>query len=258
MDGVGRNSPFTEALVKRITTSNDDILTILTDVRNDVVRVTNEKQVPWEHHALRGKFYFSSVPAKDNESKVQVLNAQGQSPVTVSTPPDMMQPLSGRQTTVIDTEGPVFEGGALFRIEMQLSANLQSAIIRRLSIKYEQLTDPTLEARYQLGRKLEAGTHFAGAPRVGRYYLQIAQKGTTGLLIDQEGRRVPLLNSIDNLLQTQEGSRVITLERNRESTYSIDVGLRFELNQISKAWVMVRGTADGKDFEVTSTTFLVH
>jgi uncharacterized caspase-like protein len=58
VDGSGRNSPFAGALVKNIS-SNSDLSTILISVRNDVIRETQGKQVPWEHSALRAKFYFS-------------------------------------------------------------------------------------------------------------------------------------------------------------------------------------------------------
>ena len=64
LDGAGRNSPFTGPLVKRIGTPGEDILSVLTAVRNDVLAATNEKQVPWENHALRARFYFNpAAPA---------------------------------------------------------------------------------------------------------------------------------------------------------------------------------------------------
>jgi hypothetical protein len=60
-DGIGRrNSPFTEALVRHLSSSNDEIMALLVDVRVDVMRVTNRKQIPWEHTALTGRFYFKS------------------------------------------------------------------------------------------------------------------------------------------------------------------------------------------------------
>jgi uncharacterized caspase-like protein len=58
LDGTGRNSPFAGALVKRLMAPNDDLSAILIDVRNDVMRATQDRQVPWEHSALRGRFYF--------------------------------------------------------------------------------------------------------------------------------------------------------------------------------------------------------
>jgi uncharacterized caspase-like protein len=62
LDGTGRNSPFAGALVRHLTTSTDDLNTILINVRNDVVRETRDKQVPWEHSALRGRFWFKGAP----------------------------------------------------------------------------------------------------------------------------------------------------------------------------------------------------
>jgi uncharacterized caspase-like protein len=59
-DGIGRNSPFTGALVKHLLSSNEEIMALLLDVRVDVIRETNRRQVPWEHTALTSRFYFKS------------------------------------------------------------------------------------------------------------------------------------------------------------------------------------------------------
>ena len=58
LDGEGRNSPFASSLVKHIATSTGPLTDILVDVRNDVMAATARKQVPWEHSALTGRFYF--------------------------------------------------------------------------------------------------------------------------------------------------------------------------------------------------------
>jgi uncharacterized caspase-like protein len=58
LDGEGRNSPFTGALLKFIATPGDDLSAILINVRNDVMRATVRRQVPWEHSALTSRFYF--------------------------------------------------------------------------------------------------------------------------------------------------------------------------------------------------------
>ncbi len=64
LDGTGRNSPYSGPLVKAIGTPGEDILSILTGVRNEVLAATNEKQVPWENHALRARYYFNpAAPA---------------------------------------------------------------------------------------------------------------------------------------------------------------------------------------------------
>ncbi len=65
-DGTDRNSPFSGPLVRRLATPGEDIVSILTAVRNEVLAATSERQVPWENHALRSKFYFKpgvAVPA---------------------------------------------------------------------------------------------------------------------------------------------------------------------------------------------------
>jgi hypothetical protein len=58
LDGEGRNSPFTAALLEHIAAPGDDLSTILINVRNDVMRATAKRQVPWEHSAMTAKFYF--------------------------------------------------------------------------------------------------------------------------------------------------------------------------------------------------------
>lgn len=63
LDGAGRNSPFAAALVKHIATPSDDLSAILIAVRNEVMKSTQRKQVPWEHSALMARFYFGPPPA---------------------------------------------------------------------------------------------------------------------------------------------------------------------------------------------------
>lgn len=59
LDGRGRNSPFSAALVRQLAASGEDLHAILIAVRNEVMRETERKQVPWEHSALTGRFYFN-------------------------------------------------------------------------------------------------------------------------------------------------------------------------------------------------------
>ncbi len=62
LDGDGRNSPYAGALVRQLSASGDDLSAILIAVRNDVMTVTQRRQVPWEHSALTGRFYFAGLP----------------------------------------------------------------------------------------------------------------------------------------------------------------------------------------------------
>jgi Tfp pilus assembly protein PilF len=54
LDGEGRNSPFTAALLKHIATPNLEISALMKRVRADVITATREKQVPWDHSSLVG------------------------------------------------------------------------------------------------------------------------------------------------------------------------------------------------------------
>jgi uncharacterized caspase-like protein/formylglycine-generating enzyme required for sulfatase activity len=58
LDGDGRNSPYAAALAAQLATPGQDLSTMLINVRTRVMRETADKQVPWEHSALTGRFYF--------------------------------------------------------------------------------------------------------------------------------------------------------------------------------------------------------
>ena len=55
LDGDGRNSPFTTALLKHITAPGLDIGLIMRRVRADVIQATRDKQVPWDDSSLVGE-----------------------------------------------------------------------------------------------------------------------------------------------------------------------------------------------------------
>ncbi|MDX2156278.1 MAG: caspase domain-containing protein [Hyphomicrobiaceae bacterium] len=70
LDGTGRNSPYTTALLEEIKVPGRDILTTLAVVRGTVVKSTNGKQVPWEHTSLLGPVVLiSGEPEKSVPSK---------------------------------------------------------------------------------------------------------------------------------------------------------------------------------------------
>jgi tetratricopeptide (TPR) repeat protein len=58
LDGSGKNSPFTSAMLKYIRMPGLEIRSMLTRVCADVIKATNERQVPWDHSSLTGDFYF--------------------------------------------------------------------------------------------------------------------------------------------------------------------------------------------------------
>ena len=68
-DGAAGNSPFTAALLRRIETPGLEVRQLMAEVRRDVREATRGQQVPWEHSALEGEFFFkpaavvAAVPA---------------------------------------------------------------------------------------------------------------------------------------------------------------------------------------------------
>jgi uncharacterized caspase-like protein len=58
LDGTGRNSPFTEALLQYITIPGLEVRDMLTKVRARVIKKTREKQIPWDHSSLVEEIYL--------------------------------------------------------------------------------------------------------------------------------------------------------------------------------------------------------
>ncbi len=63
LDGTERNSPYSGPLVKALAVPGEDVLSMLTGVRNAVMASTGGKQVPWDNNALTAKFYFNHASA---------------------------------------------------------------------------------------------------------------------------------------------------------------------------------------------------
>jgi caspase domain-containing protein len=58
-DGADRNSPFSAALKKHIAEPGLALSDLMIQVRKEVVEATKSMQVPWDHSALQGRFYFN-------------------------------------------------------------------------------------------------------------------------------------------------------------------------------------------------------
>jgi hypothetical protein len=52
LDGTGRNSPFTQALVQHLATPGLEIRQLMTRVRRSVVEATGGQQIPWDNSSL--------------------------------------------------------------------------------------------------------------------------------------------------------------------------------------------------------------
>src|SRR4029077_1415134 len=64
LDGSGANSPFTAALSKHVREPGRDLTSVMIETRKDVLAATKGKQVPWDHSALTGEFYFQPTEAQ--------------------------------------------------------------------------------------------------------------------------------------------------------------------------------------------------
>lgn len=76
LDGSGRNSPFTSALLKHLGQPGRDITRELIDVRRDVLAATGGKQVPWDNSSLTGEVVLK--PAIDGKPAPAEAPAAGQ------------------------------------------------------------------------------------------------------------------------------------------------------------------------------------
>lgn len=68
LDGAGRNSPYARSLAQHLAREGSDIADMLINIRRDVIKSTNYRQVPWEHSALTDRFYFSAPTGAQSAS----------------------------------------------------------------------------------------------------------------------------------------------------------------------------------------------
>ena len=98
LDGSDRNSPYAEALLRHIEAPGRDVSGVLIAVRNDVLRATDGKQVPWEHTSLTGQVYLKvdapptsspamQTPNYDRELEISFWNSvkDSKSPAIIET-----------------------------------------------------------------------------------------------------------------------------------------------------------------------------
>lgn len=71
-DGDGRNSPYTESLLKHMATPDLPIEQVFKKVRQELNKKTNSRQIPWELSSLSGDFIFNSGKL---QKKIQPANA---------------------------------------------------------------------------------------------------------------------------------------------------------------------------------------
>jgi len=101
VDGSGRNSPFTTALLQHIRTPGLDIGVLMRRVRSDVIAATSERQVPWDHSSLTD----SVILAPDRPT--QTSNPKGSEPLQKSTRATSEQSKQSATNAVAGADPPV-------------------------------------------------------------------------------------------------------------------------------------------------------
>ena len=79
-DGNGRNSPYTDALVRSMRTFNEPVEQIFKHTRVAVMNASDGRQIPWEASSLTGDFYFSA-PRRDADTRTPARPASVAAPV---------------------------------------------------------------------------------------------------------------------------------------------------------------------------------
>ena len=106
LDGTGRNSPFTDALLRHISVTGADVHAVMRRVRGDVQRATADSQVPWENSSLVDEVMF----ANGNTSVAAVTPPAPVAPVTPPSQPNRVAPVaeSYSYVTGLDPKGDNF------------------------------------------------------------------------------------------------------------------------------------------------------
>lgn len=158
LDGDGRNSPFAGALVKHIA-GEGSITDVLINVRNDVVAATSQQQVPWEHSALRARFYFKGP-------------GSATAPAAVSTKP----------TGPAATPAPATSAGAAPSYDQQAELDLWSTVEDGKNVALLQ----SYLDRYPKGRFAETARILIGLAKQDEEQTSGEQKSEQKVAVAQE------------------------------------------------------------------------
>jgi len=67
LDGRGKNSPYTSALLQHINTPNITVLQMFQKVRSTVINGSRNQQTPWESTSLKRDFFFNDQRGKEGK-----------------------------------------------------------------------------------------------------------------------------------------------------------------------------------------------
>ena len=181
LDGDGPDSPFTEALLKHIDVANVDVLSVLRDVRRDVVTHTNEHQVPWETSSLLDEFFFRKLSNSVPDGDVQGPQRKDAPDLSRVLPPDDRPIRTGRPpanscdliaASATDPER-VAEGVTIGALDGE--AGIQAC--RSALAKYPN----TSRFEFQLARSLQKTESYAEAAKL---YKSLVERGYFAALVN--------------------------------------------------------------------------
>jgi uncharacterized caspase-like protein len=150
LDGEGRNSPFTAALLRAVAAPGKSLTAVMVDVRKDVLTATGNRQVPWDHSALTGDFYF------------QLASAPGMLPKTAPAAPQSDSAATQERIKRLEDE-------LKRRPDPQLTVKLVE--LSQLKERVRQLDEANREDQEMIGetyRKYGSSTDPAARSAVGR------------------------------------------------------------------------------------------
>jgi formylglycine-generating enzyme required for sulfatase activity/uncharacterized caspase-like protein len=144
LDGDGRNSPYTRALLDEIEQPGRDVLATLAAVRGRVVKATNGRQVPWEHTSLLGPVVLRPV----SEQYTGARSAYAGSPSYVNEAAQMWQMIDKMEDVALfeafrkqfGSSSPVYDQLAANKI-----AKLKSEALERTKVEAEKAAARNVE-----------------------------------------------------------------------------------------------------------------
>ncbi len=89
LDGTGRNSPFTAALLRHVPSEGDDLHEVMRKVRRDVVEETGSTQIPWENSSLIERIYLAARSPGESQPEPRLPDAP---PLVQDDPAPVPQP----------------------------------------------------------------------------------------------------------------------------------------------------------------------
>jgi hypothetical protein len=104
MDGAGRNSPFMSALLKYVGAPGLEVRQMVSKVRGDVLKATEQKQVPWDNSSLVGDVFLADgaqtpIVAQNEAPPPKVEPAKPSAPATAIAGPPAQNAAPPRDAT---------------------------------------------------------------------------------------------------------------------------------------------------------------